>query len=206
MRRSLRKNRRVTHKLAVGSKAHFHWLLPCYAGISAALFSLPFILLDGKDILHMLYVFILVPIASLGFALFLLVAAIRNKKTPRLSLLLVLPVFWAVTWIQFMNSFQLRSAARWTFAASNYEAEVLAQPIPKNGELRHIGWDGWGFVGEDTVAYLVFDPHDALVNPLLSRPPGKFPGIPCAVYRIHRLEAHWFTVLFYTNSNWDHCN
>jgi hypothetical protein len=53
--------------------------------------------------------------------------------------------------------------------------------------------------------YLVFDPGDSLSAAAASHQPGKFNGIPCEVYRVRRLESHWYTVLFYTDEDW-RCN
>jgi hypothetical protein len=76
----------------------------------------------------------------------------------------------------------------------------------KNGDLKHIEWDGWGFAGEESVVYLVFDPSDALSAVAPGKSPGKLAGIPCSVYRVRRFESHWYSVLFYTDTDWDHCS
>jgi hypothetical protein len=154
----------------------------------------------------MLYVFILVPLLSLGFAVAILIVALRKTRTPHLAVFLMLPVFWVVSWVLLKNTFDLRSAGRWAFARGDYKTKVLAQPAGRRGDLKHVEWDGWGFAGEDTVAYLVFDPSDALSVAAKSRSPGKFAGIPCAVSRVHRLESNYYVVLFYTDTNWDHCD
>ena len=57
----------------------------------------------------------------------------------------------------------------------------------------------------DTTIYLVFDPTDALVDAASSGLAGKYTGIPCDVYRVRRLESHWYTVQFYTDSDWNNC-
>jgi hypothetical protein len=49
-------------------------------------------------------------------------------------------------------------AAKWFARSHDYKSEVLAQPS-SIGELRHIEWDGWGWAGQDTTVYLVFDPE-----------------------------------------------
>jgi hypothetical protein len=70
------------------------------------------------------------------------------------------------------------SAARRLVWAHCQKAEVLAQPSV-TGELKHIEWDGWGCAGQDTTAYLVFDPTDSLSAAAREHRPGKFNGIPC---------------------------
>ena len=82
----------------------------------------------------------------------------------------------------------MRSEVRWLWSSKTYKAQVLAQPVPANGDLRHIEWDGWGFAGSDTVVYLVFDPTDSLATAASSHGPGNFKGIPCEVPEVRRLE------------------
>jgi len=53
---------------------------------------------------------------------------------------------------------------------------------------------------------LVFEAADALSVAAKSQQPGKFGGIPCEVYRVRRLESHWYTVQFYTNEFWGRRN
>jgi hypothetical protein len=70
--------------------------------------------------------------------------------------------------------------------------------------LRHIEWESTGFAGvANSTLYLVFDPTDSLGA---ARSPGKFEGIPCEVLRVHRLERHWYAVLFYTDESWGERN
>jgi len=74
------------------------------------------------------------------------------------------------------------------------------------GELKHIEWDGWGWGGQDTTVYLVYDPADSLAAAAKGQKPGKFNGIPCEVLRVRRLESYWYTVQFYTNEFWGRSN
>jgi hypothetical protein len=119
----------------------------------------------------------------------------------------MLVVFCATSWVLLKNALELRSEARWLFSSRHYKAQVLAEPVPTNGELRHVIWDGWGFAGVAvTDVYLVFDPNDSLSAAAKSHSPGKFSGIPCEVNRVHRLESHYYTVFFYSDTSWGHCN
>ncbi len=96
-------------------------------------------------------------------------------------------------------------AARWLTRSRSYKSEVLAQPTAV-GELKHIAWDGWGWAGQDTTVYLVYDPTDSLVAAAKGQKPGKFNGIRCEVFRVRRLESYWYTVQFYTNEFWGRRN
>ena len=107
----------------------------------------------------------------------------------------------AVAW----NFYAIRSATRWWAWAPRYKAEVLAQPSV-TGELRHIEWDGWGWAGQDTTVYLVFDPADSLSTAAQEHRPGKFTGIPCEVLVVDRLEKNWYAVRFYTDEWWGRRN
>jgi hypothetical protein len=123
----------------------------------------------------------------------------RNWLTP----LSVLAVYWILS-LAFLTNYSLvRNAARWTLWSHGYKAEVLSQPESRNGELRHVEWDGWGFPGAgDTTVYLAFDPSDSLAAAAKKHKPGKFVGIPCTVPLVTRLESQWYAILFYTDESW----
>jgi len=101
--------------------------------------------------------------------------------------------------------YSIRTAAKWSMWSQRYKSEVLAQPETAR-ELKHIEWDGWGWAGQDTNVYLVFDSTDSLSVAAATHAPGKFNGIPCEVARVHQLESHWYTVQFYTNEFWGRRN
>jgi hypothetical protein len=118
----------------------------------------------------------------------------------------VLGVLVVTSAVLVWNYSAVRTTARWLVWSRGYKSEVLAQSAPANGELKHIEWDGWGWAGQDTTVFLVFDPTDSLSAAARSHQPGKFSGIPCEVFRVRRLESHWYTAQFYTNEYWDQCN
>ncbi|WP_158941429.1 hypothetical protein [Granulicella sp. S190] len=114
--------------------------------------------------------------------------------------------YWFISVVIFRHFSEVRDASRWFLHAKAYKARVMALPLSANGEFRHVEWEGWGFAGAgDTVVYLVADPSDSLMTPAETHLIGKFGGIPCPVYRIHHLESHWYTVAFYTDTDWGHC-
>jgi uncharacterized iron-regulated membrane protein len=108
----------------------------------------------------------------------------------------------AIAW----NIFSLRTATKWFMRSQRYKSEVLAQSGGTAGELKHIEWDGWGWAGQDTTVYLVFDSTDSLSMAAANHAPGKFNGIPCEVAQVRQLESHWYTVQFYTNEFWGRRN
>lgn len=117
----------------------------------------------------------------------------------------MLVIYCSISLGLFKYSRELQSATRWGLLSKGYKAKVLAQPNPSNGELKHIEWDGWGWGGNDTVEYLVFDPNNSLTTAAKDHLSGKFGGIPCEVPLVRRLEKHWYTVLFYTDETWNNC-
>jgi hypothetical protein len=120
--------------------------------------------------------------------------------------LLALVGFVAISWSLDRNEGTLRPFLRWLLWSRRYKAELMAEPDPPTGELKHIAWDTWGFVptGFDIV-YLVFDPTDSLANAAKFKTPGRFGGIPCEVPRVVRLEKQWYAVNFYTDEEWGNC-
>ena len=76
---------------------------------------------------------------------------------------------------------------------------MFSQQSRTCGELKHIEWEAWGWAGQNTIAYVVFDPTDSLSSAATTRRSGKFAGIPCEVSKVSRLESQWYAVIFYTN-------
>jgi hypothetical protein len=118
----------------------------------------------------------------------------------------VLAVFLIIVALIAWNcSYTIRTAVRWAERSERYKSEVLA--LPKvTGELKHIEWDGWGWAGQDTTVYLVFDPADSLSNAARNQQAGKFDGIPCEVPVVKQLEKNWYLVQFYTDEWWGRHN
>ena len=188
---------------AVCSGDRFDWRLPLCAAIGALVLFAP-IMFSGGDVVvgGLLYMFVAFP----SISLISLIVAIRKKGLRRLAVLSMLVVYLTVSWVLFMNSYELRTTARWLLWSKNYKANVLAQPDSTNGTLRHIEWDGWGYPGSgNTVVYLVFDPNESLSTAASSHSAGKFSGIPCEVSLVRRLESHYYTALFYYDTDWSHC-
>jgi hypothetical protein len=184
-------------------KDRFNWWLPFYSAVVALILFVLVIIYGGDaDLLYALFAF---P-ASIIFLTAALVLSICKLKLRSLAVLSMVVVFWVFSCALLKNSRELHSTVQWHLRSKDYKAKVLAQPVTANGELKHIELDFWGFPGADTVMYLVLDPTDSLWMAAKSRSPGKFNGIPCEVYRVRRLESHYYTVLFYTNTNWDRCD
>lgn len=176
----------------------FDWRPSVFAAVGAlVLFAL--IMIFGDDFLEKFYILLVAP--SIVFGL-LIVAIVRRRSRP-LAILSMLIVYCVVSAGLFIHSKKIHWTTRWFLWSKKYKAEVAAQPAAIQG-LRHIEWDGWGFPGAgDTVVYLVFDPNDSLLS---TDSPRRFAGIPCEVPRVRRLERQYYLVVFYTDTDWNHCN
>jgi hypothetical protein len=176
------------------------WQLPLYGALAAMLVLLPKIVF-GNGV-----AFFVTMLLGAIVCLALLLVAILKIRRQTISSLLMVVVFCAVCWALFRISDDVRTVCRWALHKNAYKAEVLAQPSATDARLKHVEWDGWGGFGAgDTVVYLVFDPNNSLASAARTGSPGKFSGIPCEVVRERRLENQWYTVLFYTNEDWEHC-
>jgi hypothetical protein len=179
-----------------------NWRLPLYGALAALLVFFPKIVL-GNGVGTFVVTIALAAIICLGI---LIVSVLRLRRQAISALLMVL-LFFAASWALFRFSDDVRTVCRWTVHKNVYKAGVLAQPGATDGSLKHVEWDGWGFPGVgDTVVYLVFDPKDSLAPAATVRSPGKFVGIPCQVLHVRRLESQWYTLLFYTETDWKHCS
>lgn len=152
------------------------------------------------------YSFVYLPLVTLVIGLVLVVllvtASVRRRRHECLSLSLTLLALIGVTGGFFLNRAGLRPHLRWLLWSRGFKAEVLAQPAPANGDLRHIEWEATGFAGvANNTVYLVFDSTNALSK----HSSGNFDGIPCKVPRVRRLESQWYAVYLYTDEVWGQC-
>ena len=92
---------------------------------------------------------------------------------------------------------------RWVLGAADYKQQVLSQPTPEHGDLKHIEWSGFGFAGFETITYLVYDPTDGMAQ-FKQGYYITYKGIPCEVGLVRSLEPHWYLVETHINSDWDH--
>ena|SRR5690348_3467580 len=193
----------MAERVAQGDR--FDWQLPLYAAIGALVVFLP-IVAFGFNLGQILYTFVVLPIVGLLLLVIAIVIACSGKRLQGLALLSLLAVYCVVSWGLFKHSMKLHTEARWLLSSKEYKPEVLAQPVSEHGELKHIEWDSWGWGGTVTTAYLVFDPNDSLYSAVTSHSPTvKIRGMLCGVSRVDRLQSHWYSVVFYTDTGWDDC-
>jgi hypothetical protein len=194
---------RLIISIPAGARRFGLWLLCCAVSALAALALLAW----AHDFGAFLFLFFILPPTLIMSSLVLLVGAVFSRMNRRFCLLalgvLITFVGTLIGGKQITN--EIRWSAMWLYRSRELKGKVLAQPAPPLGELRSFDWDSWGMAGQDTEAYLVFDPIDSLYEAARSGRPGKFPGIPCKVPQVYRLESHWYSVLYYTNEVWDYC-
>ena len=100
----------------------------------------------------------------------------------------------------------ISSRIKWALSSKSYEQKLSALPNASPGQLKHVEWDGWGWPGAgNTVVYLAYDPSNALRQAAISQRPGKYPGLPCDVYVVHEMQSDYYTVQFYTDTDWQQC-
>lgn len=180
----------------------WNWKLPLIGALAALAICLPQVI-SGNE----LGPFLLSALVTLVIGIVLLVAFLRTVRCQPLAALSMGVLFAISLAISWKTAGDIRRTGRWFLEAKEYKAEVLAQPTPPPNELKHVEWEGWGFAGAgDTVVYLVHDPTDALAAASSTHAPGKYSGLPCTVYGVHRLEKNWYTVQFYTDTDWTHCD
>jgi hypothetical protein len=191
----------------IAGRAHFRWRLMSYAALAAAL-PLFFAILwqsDGAIVYLLILILLFLPLVLLALLLFRVFLSFRLRIKP-LEAGCMLVVFCALSWLMLRHSLDIRTSSRWLLRSKEYKAQMFAQPAPPPGQLRHMEWDGWGFIGAgDTVVYLVFDPADSLSDAARRKAPAKVSGVPCEIPGVRRLEDKWYTVRFYTDADWGHC-
>jgi hypothetical protein len=177
-----------------------NWRLPLLGALSAIGVISPAILLGNGNLPDLVTILL-----GVIFSTYLLTVAVREMRRQAIPSVLMLTVFLGVGLALARVSDDVHTICRWTIHKSAYKAEVLAQPAIE-GRFRHAEWDGWGFSASgETVVYLVFDPDDSLASAAKNGSSGKFDGMPCEVVHVRRLENYWYTVLFYTDTDWEHC-
>jgi hypothetical protein len=179
------------------SRSHFDWRLPFWAAVAVVLVFVPLLLSPTFELWEIFFHYAGVPIALL---ILLVVAATRRS----VSVLAMAVVVALMSYLIYANQDAIRFTGRWALWSHQYKKAAKAQQAVA-GELPHAEWDGWGFAGLDTTVYAVFDASDSLYPVAQKHMWGKVPGIPCPVSSVYRLEKHWYSVVMYTNSDWNQC-
>ncbi len=182
------------------AEKRFAWRLPLYGLLGAAAVSLPSTIFGNG-------IGALLASVALGAVTtpIVLIAFVRTVRRAPVAAASMVTLFGAGSLLLFACSDSVHTTARWLIQSGTYRARIAAQPDPAHGELKHVEWDAWGFAGAETEEYLVFDPSDSLSAAAKHRAAGTYPGIPCKVPEVRRLESDWYLVPFYTETDWNHC-
>ena len=169
-----------------------------YAVVGAGIVFLPLVLYGGAGAILCLFV---TPILGL-----VLLFSVIFAKGRRLLFLLMLVVYCAASVVLATNFRGVRSTVRWFLWSKSFKAEVLSQPDRSDKGWKHIEWDGWGFAGAgNTVVYLVYNPSNSLAEAARTHSSGVVLTPDARVVpRVQRLENSWYSVVFYTQTDWDH--
>jgi len=119
----------------------------------------------------------------------MLIYAGTRKNLP---IAVMVVTFCVVSAVAFLYSFQIRTFTRWFLWSGQYKNNVLAEPTPVSGHLKHIEWDGWGWGGQDFSVFLVFDPTDSLSRPA----PQSIRQTPWNTLRGFRCASHGLTLVY----------
>jgi len=147
--------------------------------------------------------FVVIPVACLVLLIVLLIASVRKRKQLQISAVLAFATLAVTSFAVLRFRDPIRESLRWLLWSNGFKAELKASRNSEPAELKHIEWEATGFggVANDTL-YLVFDPNDILDSAAHSGKPGQYTGLPCEVLKVRRLEAHWYSVRFYTDEHW----
>jgi hypothetical protein len=183
-----------------GRETEVRWRLTVFVG-AGALLACFFLILYSADLGKMASALVVAPLAGLILVVALIRAALRKHWPQARFVAVVLIAFALISGSLLHFSDETRDEVRWAFHSSKFKAEVMAEtPVADDG-MRHVIWDGWGMFAQDTDVYLVYDPTDGLKNYRADR----LMGLPCPVWKVHRLEKEWYSVTFFTNTGWGYC-
>jgi hypothetical protein len=175
-----------------------------WTALCATIFYLPLAIwkIDFGPLLYSLLAAIAVFVAWI----IAIVLAIRRQYRRCLSAAAMIVAICATSSVLLSNTSWIHTCGRWITHGPQYRAAVLAQPTPAAGDLKHVEWDGWGWGGNGTTVYLVFDPGDSLASAAKNHSTGRISRALCGVSRMQRLENHWYSVVFYTDTAWGDCS
>lgn len=182
-----------------------NWVFPVSAVASLLILALTLIVYTPYAEFPLLLV--VMPLICITLLVVLVIAIVKKRRHLQGSTALTLAAVVITSFVVLKLQDPIRESLRWLLRSNRFKAELLASPAPRPGELRHVEWEAIGFAGvANNTIYLVMDPTDALHSAAQTGSPGKYPGIPCEVLRVRRLEARWYSVRFYTDEAWGQQN
>jgi hypothetical protein len=189
----------------ITGRGRINWALPVGTGAGLLILSLALIVYTPYAVFPL--AFVVLPLVCITLVVLLLIASIRKRKRLQASTAAALVIVFATSFAVLKLQDSIRETLRWLLWSNRFKTELQASASYRPGELKHMEWQATGFAGvaNDTL-YLVFDPADALASAGQTGSPGKYTGLPCEVLKVRRLEAHWYSVRFYTDEAWGERN
>jgi hypothetical protein len=192
----------VTDMVPENAKLNRSLLGPAIFAVIGSLIVLLPVLIFDLDVAGFLSRFVALPVAFLTLLFIAMRLWDSNRRTAGL---VMIAIFGITAFFVSAESLDLRYDTRWILNSKSYKTLLLSEPENPEEGLKHIEWDGSGFAGVANVhVYLVYDSGDKLSGAKVG-PSGKPPGIPCNFLEVQRMESHWYSVQFYTDTSWDDC-
>jgi len=181
--------------------SRINWVLPVSAAASLLILAVALIVYTPYAEFPLL--FVVMPLICMMLLVVLVIAIVKKRKSLQGSTALALAAVAVISFAVLKLQDPIRESLRWLLWSNRFKAELLASPAPHPGELGHVQWEATGFAGvANNAIYLVMDPSDALYSAAQTGSPGKYPGLPCKVLKVRRLESRWYSVRFYTDEAW----
>jgi hypothetical protein len=189
----------------ITARGRINWALPVGTGAGLLILSLALIVYTPYAVFPL--VLVVLPLVCITLVVLLLIAIIRKKKRLQASAAAALIVVFATSFAILKLQDSIRDQLRWLLWSNCFKTELQASASFRTGELKHMEWEATGFAGVgNDIVYLVFDPADVLASAARAGSPGIYTGLPCEVLKVRRLEAHWYSVRFYTDEAWGERN
>lgn len=189
----------------VPANDRFNWWLPLCGALMAIAGFLLAELSNDWDWLTLGYyygnLYIVIPGLVLCLLCFAAIGVRHRKRYAEFSMAAALVVYGGVSSTLLKHSVEYRPHILWALHSRGYKTRLLAQPRTRETSLTYVDWYGWGMAGQDTDIYLAYDPKDSLAH--RDSRTGRYGPLRCDVWRVQRLESHWYAVTFYTNTVWE---
>ena len=184
--------------------SRFGWRIPLVSAFVACPAAF-WVVVYGDRIGSLLYA---VGVAFVGIFALLIALTLSRSGNHRIAAVTIFLSFAVVTAVVLYYGQRVRTPLCWMLWSKRYKNEVLAQTDAKNGEFKHVEWDGDGWGGApvgDWMGYIVFDPNNSLRPFHDAAAHRRFAGIPCNVVAVRRLENRWYSVVLDMNEFWGRC-
>jgi hypothetical protein len=187
------------------------WQKPGYFAAAWLVFWFFLMVSGGMDAIFFIGFFAFLPMLCIGLVLIglLIIAAVnRPDRRHALQILVWLVIVWGIPLslyrYEWAHPLAVSEKVRWLAQSGKYKRDFQRESTSANTELRHADWDVEGPAFATIYTFLIFDPSNSLASAALSHRPGKYPGLPCEVHEVRRLESGWYVTI--SGTPWNDCN